>query len=782
MSNIENIFLSQDNLDLSFNVVTSKINQQTNQNLSSNNSVKKKFIKMANIVYNKVPPNNRSLQILNNILIDKSTIHFIELINKNQKLTTRNKYSNENINNLEENNLNDRLKALEKSREINTIKQTANFTDNNDNNDNDDKNNTNSKFNKLLQERESLVNSNFKNDQESKLTLMSYDNSSINNLNMSDLGSNQVINNIDNMDNMSNINSSEYNTPIDENIDPMILYERQNNQRKNDADNYLKQVESQNNFKKDLDIAQKQDEVNLEKINKKREEIGRDFYQNLTYNTGNLKRPDEYIFKDAKFRDDSGSDFNLGPPAKSEMTNEITNMNPMYENVKQDMFKKKDFVKKTNYITVSSLDRNWQNESNENRYNFSVTFNSGDNFKQGVVINNQYKNILSAELVKAFIPYDITPVAGDIKFNLGVQSYPYLILNIPELGSVYSSSSNSGNGAFAHLIFDKEYKSTLMSNLSVDAGIVDPALVTQYEKEYVRGNYGYIPVGFEKKEFFPSPLSSLNKMSISLRTNRGLNINNSKDSFLITNLETKEVDDAHFWANNNTLNPRPSGHNNNIKDVIILTLNERYYHKCFKLGDTVLINNLNLSRNADPNTNVSQSDLDFLTNFLNREEGHVILGIEDISSGFDANDNEGLLNRLVIGIPGDISDSGRIINTHPRGKQFYDDLRTDQNNNIAPQLVAQNSQTNFQPRINELNNLIVQADSVDIPQARRMNNKPQEQTLINQRDENQLELDNIFDKISERISLINTSLQVSYIFKIVTREEDVNSQMNVVNT
>lgn len=777
MSNVENIFLSQDNLDLSFNIVTSKINQQTNQNLSSNNSVKKKFIKMANIVYNKVPPNNRSLQILNNILIDKSTVHFIELINKNEKLTTRNKYSNQNINNLEENNLNDRLKALEKSREINTIKQPVDFS----NNKNDENNkNTNAQFNKLLKERGSLVNSNFKNEQESKLNLMSYDNSSINNLNMSDLTSNQYLD-----DNMTNINSSEYNTPIDNEIDPMILYERQNNQRKNDAENYLKQIENQTNFKNDLDVAQKQDEVNLEKINKKREETGRDFYKNLTYNTGNLKRPDEYIFKDAKFRDDSGSDFNLGPPAEQMMTNQITNMNPMYESVKQEMFKKKEFVKKTNYIAVSSLDRNWQNQSNENRYNFSVTFNSGDNYKQGVVINNQFKNILSAELVKAFIPYDITPVAGDIKFNLGVQSYPYLILNIPELGSVYSSSSNSGNAAFAHLIFDKEYKSTLMSNLSVNANIVDTALVTQYEKEYIRGNYGYIPVGFEKKEFFPSPLSSLNKMSISLKTNRGLNINNSKDSFLITSIETKEVDDANFWNTGITLNPRPTGQNNDIKDVIILTLNERYYHKCFKLGDTILINNLNLSKNADAATIVSQSDLDFLTNFLNREEGHIILGIEPFTTGFTGGagaDNEGLLNKLVIGIPGDISSLGTIINTHPRGKDFYDNLRTDQANNRAPQLVAQNSQTIFQAKIDELTLQIDNANNTNIPEARRLSNKALEMTLIDQRDQNQIELDNILDKISERISLINSSLQVSYIFKIITREEDVNSQMNVVNT
>ena len=49
-------------------------------------------------------------------------------------------------------------------------------------------------------------------------------------------------------------------------------------------------------------------------------------------------------------------------------------------------------------------------------------------------INN--KNVVSVQLVKAFLPYD-TDVPFDFRMNIGLQTYPYLVLNIEELNNVY---------------------------------------------------------------------------------------------------------------------------------------------------------------------------------------------------------------------------------------------------------------------------------------------------------------------------------------------------------
>ena len=68
------------------------------------------------------------------------------------------------------------------------------------------------------------------------------------------------------------------------------------------------------------------------------------------------------------------------------------------------------YIEKEQYITVNSIDRNWEKTSvwnteyNENRYNFIVKFNTSNNSYANVP--KLLKNIVSIELVNVNIPID----------------------------------------------------------------------------------------------------------------------------------------------------------------------------------------------------------------------------------------------------------------------------------------------------------------------------------------------------------------------------------------
>ena len=166
-------------------------------------------------------------------------------------------------------------------------------------------------------------------------------------------------------------------------------------------------------------------------------------------------------------------------------------------------------------ITATSLDRNWENNK-ENRYNYQVKFKSpDDNNLKNAYIRKDFKNVVSVQLVKAFLPYDTTPIPFDFRMNIGLQTFPFLVLNIDELNNVYSGTNKNIDNSFAHLVFDKDYKSQIFekgSGSATSGGIDDNNVenddaqgphipVAIYEKQFVRGNFGYIPVGHEKKYF-----------------------------------------------------------------------------------------------------------------------------------------------------------------------------------------------------------------------------------------------------------------------------------------
>jgi hypothetical protein len=198
----------------------------------------------------------------------------------------------------------------------------------------------------------------------------------------------------------------------------------------------------------------------------------------------------------------------------------------------QDVIKPQDdivsYKELEHNLYVYSADRDWVNNTIENRYNFSVTFDPANNqsgFGYNTATNIKFKNIVRIEFVKAIMPtesFDVlmtaaagapgVPVSG---LNTNVLSFPYLQVRIPEL-NVNGYGTNDGiNNAFAAISYDAYWTSD--SNA---------------------GNKGFtrmIPKFLKcQKVYYPTPLSTLQKLTFQIQRPDGSYVSTTSDSMTIS--------------------------------------------------------------------------------------------------------------------------------------------------------------------------------------------------------------------------------------------------------
>jgi hypothetical protein len=226
------------------------------------------------------------------------------------------------------------------------------------------------------------------------------------------------------------------------------------------------------------------------------------------------------------------------------------------------------------YISINSFDRDWN--SNVLRYNYAVAFN-GDG------INGNYKNIRNIEIGKVIIPEEISENVNILNYSNKTQfnyefsfSFPYLILRIDEFNDVYDGTNDNIRKSFCKLLYHRHYKAP--------------------------NGRGYVilkPFQKEKKTFYPSPLSSLNRLTISILKPNGFLLNNSSDSYKIFKVDY-DAFNPHFYT---------------IVTDVFFDKNEFY------VGDMVVFKNFNITSNT---YNIQAKTI---TDFINRPEGHEITQI-----------------------------------------------------------------------------------------------------------------------------------------------------------
>jgi hypothetical protein len=197
-----------------------------------------------------------------------------------------------------------------------------------------------------------------------------------------------------------------------------------------------------------------------------------------------------------------------------------------------------DIVKyrETEYnIFLTSSDRDWYRNTAENRYNFTVNFNTGtkrQGFPYNAALQERFRNIQRIEFVKVILPVEslatlprLVPgppsVTVDTSRVLNVFSLPFLGIRIAELNNNGFSTNPSEDNTFAIVQYDTTWSSDLLAPSSSAGG--SPVLTKS-------GFTGFIPKFLKtQKVYAPTPLATLQKLSIRIENHAGELLSSQSD-------------------------------------------------------------------------------------------------------------------------------------------------------------------------------------------------------------------------------------------------------------
>lgn len=301
----------------------------------------------------------------------------------------------------------------------------------------------------------------------------------------------------------------------------------------------------------------------------------------------------------------------------------------------QDVIKPQDdivaYKEVEHNLFVYSADRDWANNTTENRYNFSVNFDPANNqsgFGYNTATNVKFKNITRIEFVKAIMPtesFDVLATSSSTAgtplntLNTNIFSFPYLQVRIPEL-NVNGYGTNDGiNNAFAAISYDAYWTS--------DSNAAN------------RGYARMIPKFLKcQKTYYPTPLSTLQKLTFQIQRPDGTLVSSETDTLTIN---------AVFMPNDTvtTTNYRATG----AATWEWIWLQTSTYFNQFTLsqGDRIVLKNVGF--NATLATYPGFTDL---VNYLTQPQGLLVSSI-GISTGSytgykDGGNTAGYANSIVV--------------------------------------------------------------------------------------------------------------------------------------
>ena len=287
-------------------------------------------------------------------------------------------------------------------------------------------------------------------------------------------------------------------------------------------------------------------------------------------------------------------------------------------------------------VFITSSDRNWLANTTENRYNFSVIFNTGNTtgaLGYNSAVQQRFRNIQRIEFVKAIVPIESltalvrVPAAGsfDTSRVVNIFSLPFAGVRIAELNNNSFSTNPEEDNTFAIVQYDTTWSSDLyvpQSYLpSTSAGFANvPADKTGYT--------GFIPKFLKTQRIYtPTPLATLNRLTIRMERHNTELISPDPDVFfisriqlsdLLTNFGTGTTTDA---TNYQILNAGSPVANSENPYIFIKTTNF-FLFSAISEGDIINIQGCTLTPGLN-GVNAS-SAVDF-TNFINRTSGQYVV-------------------------------------------------------------------------------------------------------------------------------------------------------------
>ena len=273
-----------------------------------------------------------------------------------------------------------------------------------------------------------------------------------------------------------------------------------------------------------------------------------------------------------------------------------------------------------NNLFIYSADRDWLRNNKENRYSFTVNFDpaaNGQGFNPTLSAQQKFKNIVRIELIKCIMAGESLDVtinksgatgASDTTYQDNILNLPYITVRVAELENNNYGTDNFLDRSFGVLQYDAQWLSDA-TQISCNRGYL--AMIPKFLKC--------------QKDFYPTPLSTLQKMTIDIRRPNGELLSTSPDTFDIAGIIGANPT---AFGTTYPFNITPSG-NYNLSDPTnpfnFFIVTNRYFSR-FEIcpGDRIQISGYTYS---DPvlNDPTNGGALRDFCNWINRPEGHIIL-------------------------------------------------------------------------------------------------------------------------------------------------------------
>jgi hypothetical protein len=285
-------------------------------------------------------------------------------------------------------------------------------------------------------------------------------------------------------------------------------------------------------------------------------------------------------------------------------------------------------------IFITSSDRDWLRNTSENRYNFSVNFNTGTKrtgFPYNPAVQERFRNISRIEFVKVIVPIEAltalvrAPASNtlDVSRVVNVFSLPFAGVRIAELNNNGFSTKPEEDNTFAIVQYDTTWSSDLT---------VTPAYNgTVYAPNTKSGYTGLIPKFLKtQKVYTPTPLATLQRLSFRIERHNGEVLNEASDVQFISTIglgwNTAPFTDylnqfADTDSTNYIVNTQNAG-----GFYIFLKTTKYFLFSAVSEGDLINIQGFSVPRTGSSyGTNPGEgTDIDF-ENWINRDEGHYVV-------------------------------------------------------------------------------------------------------------------------------------------------------------
>ena len=310
-----------------------------------------------------------------------------------------------------------------------------------------------------------------------------------------------------------------------------------------------------------------------------------------------------------------------------------------------------------NNLFIYSADRDWLKNNKENRYHFTVNFDPAANtqaFGPSLASQQKFKNIVRIELVKAIVPGEglsVTVNRTGSSVNTAhldnVMSLPYVSVHVAELENNNFGTDNVLDRSFGVVHYDSKW--------GADHSAAQPGYISLIPK-------------FLKcqKDYYPTPLSTLQKLTVELRRPNGELVSVGSDTFDILGVVAPQSGStagvtfpftvpitfgstASAW---NVMLPSVAGGSAAAGDPANLYLFTTKYFNQFEVsvGDRIQISGYSYNDDALNDPTYGQT-LRAFSQWITRAEGHVIVGAcysPTVSSVQDGVNDVGYANGIVI--------------------------------------------------------------------------------------------------------------------------------------